>query len=93
MIKLLLLRLWPALIPLLLYLMWLYYRKRQAAKGIETPPELLRGVRFWMLVASFVLLVISFLILDFTRPAHREGKYVPPKYEDGKLTPAHSEPQ
>lgn len=89
----LLLKLWPALIPLALYIGWLFYMKRRAAHGITTPPELLRGMRRWCVIASVLLLVASFLIVALNQPARRDGRYIPPAFKDGALTPAHSEPE
>lgn len=89
-----LLRFWPALIPLVLYFLWLLHRKKRAAAGgEETPPEVLRGAFFWSLAASFVLLLASFLVLGLSQKPQREGHYVPPHYEGGKLAPAHTEPE
>lgn len=92
MLRMLLFRLWPALIPIAFYLLWLAYRKRRAAQGIETSPELLRGARFWCIVASFLFVGASFLFAGFAQSPNREGNYVPPHYENGTLIPAHNEP-
>lgn len=84
-----LLRIWPALIPLLLYLVWLYYRKKRVGHEDEMPPvELFRGPLFWSLVASLVLLLISLLFFGVAQPTKREGQYVPPHFEGGKISPS-----
>lgn len=92
MFRILLLRLWPALIPLIFYLLWLRWMKKRAARGIETPPEVLKGVRFWCIVAGFVFVILGFIATDALQPARKEGRYVPPRLENGTLVPAHSEP-
>ncbi len=92
MLRLILLKLWPALIPLVAYLLWLRYNKRRAARGVETPPELIRGVRFWCIIASLALLAMSFIIVSLNQPAMQDGDYVPPSYDGSSITPAHSAP-
>jgi hypothetical protein len=89
MLRFLLFRLWPALIPLLIWVVWLRYRKR---KG-DTLAEIWRGGLYRALIASMLLLIASFLWYGAMQPPAREGKYVPPRYDGTILSPAHLEPE
>ena len=85
MLRLMILRAWPALIPILIYLLWLYTRRRKAKKADEPLPALLDGPWLYTLMGSVALLAIS-LIATGLMYDHNEGTgYQPKRFEDGKL--------
>lgn len=85
MLRFIFFRLWPALIPIALYLLWLRRKKKAGA----TPEEsLLRGRLFWAVVASILLILVGFLFYGVSLPPG-QGRYVPPQYDGKILSPAH----
>lgn len=89
MIKLLI-RFWPVLVPLLLYLVWfLFFRKKREAEEVTPQWE----AWFWIgtLVVSLLIAIVMLVIMGVSTPSDTEGTYVPAKYEDGKIIPAHRE--
>lgn len=87
MLKLLLTRFWPALIPVFLYLAWLAYARHRARRRGHAVPGLLEGP--WVLTASIslVLVMAGFLWLGFSHEA-TDGTYIPPHLESGQVVPA-----
>lgn len=87
MLSTLLLRLWPALIPIALYLLWrvIWLKRRNTRNG--EPGERaswISGAWGWVAIASLLMLIASFLMLGLS--AHRrDGVYVPPHVEGGRL--------
>ncbi len=77
-------RAWPALIPLIVYIGWIWYQRRRLKEGDE-PVNITRGGLFWSLVASFTLLFASFIFYALSEKPNREGVYVPAHLENGKL--------
>lgn len=78
----------PLVAPFLMYLAWNAYVRYKAKKAGEEAPSLEKGPIFWSLVAGFFLLIISLttLALMGSHKADR-GKYVPPRFEDGRIIP------
>ena len=95
MISLLLTRFWPAFIPFILYGVWIAYRYFSIKRSGEAP-ELSRLVTrtplFFTILASFVLLLASFIWLGLSQSKETGGHYVPPRQENGKIVPGHVEP-
>ena len=82
---LLLLRLWPALIPILMYMLWHHQRKKAHLAEGKEPPAFFDGP--WMR-AFATALAIAVLMLIFWRllePNHKGGAYEPAHMENGKL--------
>ncbi len=92
MIKLIILRFWPALIPLAIYVGWLVYLKKRA-KSKEVPPEMYRTPLYWSLILSAFLIVASFVFFGMSMEPNRGEHYVPPRYENNTLVPGHTESQ
>lgn len=93
MFSMFLLRMWPALIPLIFYLLWLSRKKKKhAAAGEALPPDVFHGPLFWTVVASILLMLASFLLYGAMMPA-QHGTYVPPHYDGKTLSPAHIDPE
>lgn len=85
MIRFLLLRLWPALIPLILYALWYVYKRHHAKKTGETI-HLTDGPWMVTLFSALVLAALSFIILGMSRTLHDEPLYYhPAQVIDGKI--------
>ncbi len=87
MIKLLITKFWPAFIPILLYLLWLYVRRRKAKKQGEEVPGWRDGPWAYAVIASLLLLIGGFIYLALSADSNRETGYTPKRYEGGKLIP------
>lgn len=81
-----LLRLWPVLIPLFVYLVWMR-RVRNKARAAGGPiPHFGQGPWFWALVASLTIGILLFLSFGLSHERNT-GAYVPPHMENGKIIP------
>lgn len=86
-------RFYPVLLPLLLYLLWLYVVRKKARKKGEVPPRFRDGPIFWVLMASFAIAILCFLLLGFSIESDgNKGSYFPPHMEGEKLMPAKVNP-
>jgi uncharacterized membrane protein len=79
-----LLRFWPVLVPLLVYLAWMQIVRRKAQKAGQPLPHFRDGPWFWMIVASLCIAVFMFVFLGLSHEAVR-GEYEPPHMENGKI--------
>jgi hypothetical protein len=73
----------PLFLPTALYVGWRY----ALGRGINPPASWL-----WLALAGLVLASLTFIAasIDFDQP--RDGIYVPPHVEGGKVIPGHVEP-
>ena len=85
MIRLLILRAWPALIPVVLYLVWLAYRRRKAKNAGEPLPSLLSGPWLATLAAAMLLLAASLFYLGLSAEKNAGVSYQPKQFKDGQL--------
>ncbi len=79
--------LWPALIPIILYIGWLIIvRQKIKKRAIESEvlPGLKDGPWVWTLLASVAIAIFCFLFLGLASD-RMEGQYQPAQYIDGKL--------
>ena len=85
MLRFFILKAWPAIIPLALYLLWLLHRRRHAKKYDLAPPALLDGP--WLLtIAAAVTLVVASLLWAGLSQDHNAGTdYQPKRFEGGTL--------
>lgn len=88
MLKLLILRFWPVLLPVLFYLAWLAFARRKAGKSGEKKPGFFDGPWLWPVVATLLLTMGAFLWLGFSAQ-EVDGIYVPAQQVDGKIIPGH----
>ena len=84
-------RFYPVLVPLLLYLSWLYIVRRRALKNGGVLPRFRDGPIFWLLMASLVIAVLCFITLGFSIDGQK-GNYQPPHMEGEKLVPSQVKP-
>lgn len=80
-----LLRVWPAFIPIILYLVWHAYRKRKAIKAGDPKPALLSGPWQLTLLAALLLYGASLFYLALSAPKSGAVSYQPKQFKDGKL--------
>ena len=86
-------RFYPVLLPLILYLLWLYFVRRRARKKGEPLPRFRDGSIFWLLISSLLIAVLCFLFLAFSvGDVGNKGSYQPPHMEGEKLVPAQVKP-
>jgi len=78
----------PLLLPLFLYLLWMWVlRHRAGARGDEAPGIDSTGL-FWSLVTGIALVVAGLIWLALSRGYDPDaGTYQPPRYENGKIIP------
>lgn len=77
----------PLALPFAAYLLWVWgARRRKKAQGIE-PEGLREGPWFWLILAGFVLMAAGLAYWGLTGGSDPEGKYYPPRYEDGRIIP------
>ncbi|WNK00984.1 hypothetical protein L2D14_06050 [Thalassospiraceae bacterium LMO-JJ14] len=78
----------PLLLPFLMYLAWNAYARAQARKTGGEEPSLQKGPIFWSIIAGFILLAASLITLALTGGEDPDsGRYIAPRYEDGKILP------
>lgn len=81
---------WPALLPLLMCLLWVWRKRARArADGFGVPP-LHHGPWLWALLASAGIVVALLFWLGASTEGVK-GEYVPPHMENGRLIPGHIE--
>lgn len=95
MLRLLVTRFWPVLLPIFLYLLWLVLARRKARKNGADVPSFFDGPWLMAVVASLLILIVAFVMLGAAASSDHvtEGTYVPAKLVDGKIIPAHIEPE
>lgn len=91
MIRLLFFRFWPALLPLVIYIIWHRLAVRRAKKAGKPVPHFRDGPIYWMVMSCLVIAVLCFALLGFDMEAQR-GDYVPPSLQNGMVVPGYVEP-
>jgi hypothetical protein len=88
MIRVILVNLLLSLTPLILYFTYVYLRRRNAPDSeiLENAPI------FWLLAAGVGLMLFGLVVLGQWETGEIEGRYVPPRIEDGRIIPGHFEP-
>jgi hypothetical protein len=78
----------PLVGPLALYLIYMAFQRRRAAKAGADIPAIERGHVFWSIVAGFVLMMagLAYIALS-TGEAPGAGQYQAPRLEDGRIVP------
>lgn len=92
MLKILITRFWPVLLPLVLYLAWLAFARRKAGKEGTEKPGFFDGPWLWPTVATMVLAIASMLYLGLSMEAV-DGTYIPAHQVDGKVVPGRFVPR
>lgn len=82
-----LLRFWPILLPIIIYLVWLFIARNKAKKaGEEVLPGLTDGPWVWAVAATFVLAAGFFIFMGLSSTP-TDSSYSPARMENGKLVP------
>jgi hypothetical protein len=83
----------PILLPSLVYFGWLVYENRRVAQGGEGRTRRWEeGPWAWLVGGGVVLAVLGAIATAALTRGGREGVYVPPRVEDGRIVPGHLEP-
>jgi hypothetical protein len=83
----------PLVLPSLLYLAWLAYEnKRIAQGGAGVSRRWQEGPWVWLFAAGVALAIAATAMLSLLGGHGIEGRYVPPRVEDGRIVPGHVEP-
>ncbi len=92
MLRLILTRFWPVLLPIVIYLLWRWWRARQARKYGADAVTWTRSHVYWIVLSSLLIGIACMLFLGLTAQ-HNHGAYIPTMEENGKLVPGHWEEQ
>lgn len=82
-----LIRFWPILLPLVLYLIWMMRQRARARRNGQPVPALRDGPVGWTLAATFMALVLCF-IWTMLMADPLAGTYIPAHMENGVIVPA-----
>jgi hypothetical protein len=80
-------RLWPGLIPLVLYVLWIAF-ERKIRKNYHIT---FFGAHFkWVVLATVIAVFISFALVA-VQIASEDESYIPSRVENGNITPSQTE--
>jgi hypothetical protein len=83
----------PIALPSVLYLAWLVYENRRVARGgTGVLRKWQEGPWVWLFAIGVVLAVSVAIALSLVGGYGTEGRYVPPRLENGRIVPGHVEP-
>lgn len=88
--SLILFRFWPALLPLIIYIIWHRLAVKRALKEGTPPPHFRDKPLYWAVISSLCVAALCFVFMGLTHEAV-QGNYVPPMVKDGKIIPGHVE--
>lgn len=80
-------RFWPALIPLLLYVLWFFLVRRKAVMSGRVPPRFGDGPIYWVLISTLLIAALCLAALGVSQQAVK-GEYIPPHMDHGRLMPS-----
>lgn len=89
MIRIILIRFWPAFIPLALYVLWMVYRRYKAKRHEDPIPKWMDGPWLWSVTATALLLIGALFWWGLSSEPNAGTNYQPKQLIDGKLTPQH----
>lgn len=95
MLKFILLKFWPAFVPIILYIIYRLVKKvRQRKEGEPVIIDATTGEKrwyeteiFWVVLSSLLLLIGSFLVFIVFGEYGSDGTYQPAQFKDGVLIP------
>jgi hypothetical protein len=90
-VRLILLRLLLVILPVLLFIAWRFWRHRRAVAQGLPGLDLREGPWVWLVSGGLVLAIASLAFAALTGGEPPGGDYVPPRYEDGKIMPSHTD--
>lgn len=83
----LIIKFWPALIPIVIYVAYMFWRKRHAKKNNLDIPHLFDGPWVWAVAAMFAIIIGGFIIMGVSAPTNPGTEYEPAHLENGKIIP------
>jgi hypothetical protein len=83
--RLWILKAWPALIPIVLYVGWLLWKRRKAAKAGEELPTFFSGPWLLTLSSAFIIATICLFALGLSAENNAGVSYTPKRFIDGQL--------
>ena len=92
MLRLLIFRFWPVLIPLAIYVVWFYAVGRKTTIDGMPVKHFRDGPWYRITLASLLIAVLCFILWG-SFEENRTGHYIPPHTENGTIIPGHVEPQ
>lgn len=84
-------RFWPALIPLLLYMIWMKFVQIKALNAGEVPPRFRDGPLYKLVLATLAVGIACYVWLGVNMQSNT-GEYVPPRMENGVMQPGYVKP-
>ncbi len=88
MIRILLTYVLPLLLPLLLYIVWVWLLKRRSSKESVVKPEIKSTGIFFSIVIGIILMIFCVIMLAFLGgEPPGAGQYESPRLENGKIVP------
>lgn len=81
---------WPVFLPLIVYVWWQWRARKHARRAGDDIPGWMNGPWFWTVLAAMAMAVASFLAWGLTHEPS-QGQYVPPRVEEGRIVPGHTE--
>lgn len=91
MIRLLIFRFLPALLPLIAYGCWYILLARRTRKEGKPRPSFYQGSLYWAILASLSIAALCFILMGMEQQ-QQKGVYVPPSLQDDRIMPGHVEP-
>jgi len=78
----------PLILPILLYLGWVWFSKKRSKLTYEKKPIIKSGGLFVSLIIGILLMLVSLVIVILTGGSPPgEGKYQSPRFVNGKIIP------
>lgn len=87
MLRIMIMRCWPALIPVGLYLLWFWHRRRSAKKNGHPAPHITDGPWLMAAFASVIFFAFSLFAVPLIEGGNAGTHYQPKQLIDGQLVP------
>ncbi len=81
----------PFLLPLALYIGWVWLSRRKNTE--DGPWQLAEGPWLWFVAAGIALMAGGMVYLGLSGGSEPGGTYQPPRYEDGAIIPGRVIPE
>ena len=91
MLKVLLTQVFPLLLPIVIYLLWLRAARRRATAAGSTNPRWQDAPWTLMVASGLLVLIVGMVGLAVFTGEEPGGTYVPPHVVDGVIVPGHVE--
>ncbi len=77
----------PFLAPLVVYVAYMWWFRRQTLAAGGTPPRWHEGPWYWFVLAGFLLVLAGVIALGLTGIGERDVDYAPARLIDGRIVP------